>query len=308
MNKSAVAIMMVIIWIMSCSCSADELVNINTATAMELQTLPGIGPGMAQLIINYREENGPFESIQDLMNVPRLGQKTFDMLENYITVVSMQKMQDAKDGTGESDRKTVPEGPTPTPLPSVEDVMAMFHSEPSIRDVQRAAVRFAEIDAYRFEMWRQKVRDKGLWPDVFQVTVSHKSDDDEDYTRASTVGISGGTAYVGPDKETWKHSTDADYDYQLRLRWKIQEYCFNSDMLRVSSETERQVKFRQSVIEDVTKLYYDRRRLQVDMILQPDVQIPVKIRRELQLEELTAAIDGLTGGYFSEALNNAYED
>lgn len=300
MNRMAMTALVLTIWAMMGLCAAETRININTATAMELQTLPGIGPGMAQLIVDFRQTNGPFQSIEGLLQVPRLGQKTFDMLKNHITVDSIPPYK-----ADESDPKSSEyfEAPTPTPLPSVEEVMARFEWEPTIQDVQRAAIRFAEIDAYQFEIWRRKVKEKGLWPDVLQVSVTHKTDDDYDYTRASTIGISGGTAYVGPDKETWKNSTDSDYDYQLRLRWKIQDYCFNSDMLRVSSETERQVKFRQSIIEDVTKLYYDRRRLQVDMVLQPDVQISVKIRQELQLEELTAAIDGLTGGYFSEALN-----
>lgn len=305
MNKVAVVMLVFMVWAMTNICLAETRVNINTATALELQTLPGIGPGMAQLILDFRQSNGPFKTIEDLLKVPRMGQKTFDVLKNHITVDSPPPNKVEGQDSKELEFKAV-EGPTPTPLPSVEEVMAMFEWEPSIQDVQRAAIKFAEIDAYRFEMWRRKVKEKGLWPDVLQVSVAHKTDDDYDYTRASTIGISGGTAYVGPDKETWKNSTDSDFDYQFRLRWKIQDYCFNSDMLRVSSETERQVKFRQSIIEDVTKLYYDRRRLQVDMILQPDVQTSVKIRQELQLEELTAAIDGLTGGYFSEALNKTH--
>ncbi|MGB3974912.1 MAG: helix-hairpin-helix domain-containing protein [bacterium] len=305
MNKVAVVMLVFTVWAMTNICLAETRVNINTATALELQTLPGIGPGMAQLILDFRQSNGPFKTIEDLLKVPRMGQKTFDVLKNHITVDSPPPNKVEGQDSKELEFKAV-EGPTPTPLPSVEEVMAMFEWEPSIQDVQRAAIKFAEIDAYRFEMWRRKVKEKGLWPDVLQVSVAHKTDDDYDYTRASTIGISGGTAYVGPDKETWKNSTDSDFDYQFRLRWKIQDYCFNSDMLRVSSETERQVKFRQSIIEDVTKLYYDRRRLQVDMILQPDVQTSVKIRQELQLEELTAAIDGLTGGYFSEALNKTH--
>jgi competence ComEA-like helix-hairpin-helix protein len=301
MNRAHLIIIVFAALTVMTPCYADALVNINSATSLELQTLPGIGPGLAQAIIDFRHSSGLFRTIEDVMNVPRIGQATFDKLRKFITVDAVLAHTPEPTAIPEISPDWTPT-PTPTPEPSVDEVMALFEAEPSVRDVQRAAVRFAEVDAYQFEEWRRTVKEKGLWPDTVQFTVTHKTDDDKDYTRASTVSLTGGTAYVGPDRETWRYSTDNDYNYQLRLRWSPQDYWFNSDMLRVSTETERQVRFRQRVIEDVTRLYYDRRRLQVEIVLQPGVQSMVEIRRQLQLEELTAAIDGLTGGYFSDAL------
>jgi len=62
------------------------LVNINTASQAELESLPGIGPVTAQKIIQYRQEHGPFQSIEDIMNVPGIGQKTFEAIKDLITV------------------------------------------------------------------------------------------------------------------------------------------------------------------------------------------------------------------------------
>jgi competence protein ComEA len=61
-------------------------VNINTATAEELDTLPGIGPSLAQRIIDYRTANGPFQSIEDIKNVRGIGDVTFEELKDKITV------------------------------------------------------------------------------------------------------------------------------------------------------------------------------------------------------------------------------
>jgi len=66
--------------------TANGLVNINTAGQNELDTLPGIGPAYAQRIIQYREANGPFNSIEDLKNVSGIGDKTFEKLKDRITV------------------------------------------------------------------------------------------------------------------------------------------------------------------------------------------------------------------------------
>jgi competence protein ComEA len=66
--------------------SSGGLVNINTATAAELETLPRVGPSTAQKIIAYRETNGPFSRIEDIQNVPGIGPATFDGLKDLITV------------------------------------------------------------------------------------------------------------------------------------------------------------------------------------------------------------------------------
>lgn len=61
-------------------------ININTATAAELETLPRIGPTMAQRIVDYREANGPFKTIEDIQNVPGIGPTTFAGIKDLITV------------------------------------------------------------------------------------------------------------------------------------------------------------------------------------------------------------------------------
>ncbi len=62
-------------------------VNINTATQDELESLPGIGPAIAQRIILYRETNGAFTSIEDIQKVEGIGQKKFEAIMYLITVV-----------------------------------------------------------------------------------------------------------------------------------------------------------------------------------------------------------------------------
>jgi competence protein ComEA len=66
--------------------SSSELININTASQAELETLPGIGPTTAQKIIQYREQNGPFVSTEDIVNVAGIGTGTYERIKDLITV------------------------------------------------------------------------------------------------------------------------------------------------------------------------------------------------------------------------------
>ncbi|WP_058486905.1 helix-hairpin-helix domain-containing protein [Defluviitalea phaphyphila] len=66
--------------------SNNQLININTDSSEKLQTLPGIGSVIAQNIIDYRNSQGPFSSIEEIKNVPRIGEKTFEKIKDKITV------------------------------------------------------------------------------------------------------------------------------------------------------------------------------------------------------------------------------
>ena len=63
-----------------------DLVNINTASQDELETIPGIGPVTAEKIISYRESFGLFDSVEDLINVSGIGTKTVKKIAQYVTV------------------------------------------------------------------------------------------------------------------------------------------------------------------------------------------------------------------------------
>ena len=66
--------------------SSTELIDINTASLAELDSLPGIGPTTAQKIIDYREQNGPFLTKEDIINVSGIGPGTYERLKDLITV------------------------------------------------------------------------------------------------------------------------------------------------------------------------------------------------------------------------------
>ena len=70
----------------SSSASSGTAINLNTATVAQLETLPGIGKSTAERILEYRQKNGGFKRVEDLMNVRGVGEKSFLKLKPLITV------------------------------------------------------------------------------------------------------------------------------------------------------------------------------------------------------------------------------
>jgi comEA protein len=65
---------------------AAASINLNTATAAELEKLPGIGQKVAARIVEYRQKHGPFKKVEELMNVQGIGEKSFLQFRNQLTV------------------------------------------------------------------------------------------------------------------------------------------------------------------------------------------------------------------------------
>jgi competence protein ComEA len=75
-------------------------VNLNTATAADLQALPGVGAATARLIIEHREKNGGFKKIEELMNIKGIGEKSFLKLKPMVTVAPQKAERQDDAGRG----------------------------------------------------------------------------------------------------------------------------------------------------------------------------------------------------------------
>lgn len=64
----------------------EQKISVNVATKEELEKIPGVGPKKAENIMNYREENGPFQKVEDLLEVDGIGEKSLEKIKDYIIV------------------------------------------------------------------------------------------------------------------------------------------------------------------------------------------------------------------------------
>ncbi|HKI05957.1 MAG TPA: helix-hairpin-helix domain-containing protein [Thermoanaerobaculia bacterium] len=83
-------------------------VNVNSADVIQLALLPRVGPSVAQRIVEYRKQNGPFKKAEDLMLVQGIGEKTYQLLKPYLAIAGettlKEKVRSSRSGSGKDSR------------------------------------------------------------------------------------------------------------------------------------------------------------------------------------------------------------
>lgn len=91
-----------------------RVVNVNTADTSQLALLPRVGPAVAQRIVDFRKENGPFKSPEDLMLVQGIGEKTYQLIKPYVAVSGettlKEKVKASKASSSPSPKSSPKEG------------------------------------------------------------------------------------------------------------------------------------------------------------------------------------------------------
>lgn len=180
---------------------------------------------------------------------------------------------------------------------TAREILDRFKHEPSIRDVQAWAIRYAEVHPEKINAWRAAAARKALVP-----TLSL----DRDLSENQNVDLDrGGTGdpdrfIIGPPEKS--------VDWSLGISWDLSELIWNGDQTSIDTRSKLMVELRDDILNEVNHLYFERRRLQAEMALAPKRDLPIQVEKELRLEELTAGLDALTGTAFSKALQNAAPD
>jgi competence protein ComEA len=112
-TRIALSLMAVVLLTVSVAGAGDEtsgVVNINTASAEQLQLLPRVGPALADRIIEFREANGEYRTVNEIVAVKGIGEKSFEKLEPFIvtsgatTLTEKVRLPRSTDGADTADR------------------------------------------------------------------------------------------------------------------------------------------------------------------------------------------------------------
>lgn len=168
-----------------------------------------------------------------------------------------------------------------------------FAKEPSIAQVQQDAIDYAQAEPDRARSWFAR----SAWANLAPRRVQARLDRDFKETR---------TARSQERVET-SATTDVDDDslWQFTVEWDLSRLVFNPDTVRVASQSINLAELREDVLNAVTKLYFQRRALLLDLYMDPPVDFSLYAAKRMRADELTADIDALTGGAFSRRVEAA---
>ncbi len=170
--------------------------------------------------------------------------------------------------------------------PTARELLGNFVHEPTIAEVQNAAIRYAEVHPDKIKRWRRQAALQALFPTL---------NVDMDKDRSSDISVDEGTFPKFQLIETEDRDTSLDFS----VKWDLGKLIWNDDQTSIDVRSKLMTQLRDDVVDEVTRTYFERRRLQVKLLTNPPTEQQAMLEQELRLQELTALIDGLTGGAFS---------
>lgn len=167
------------------------------------------------------------------------------------------------------------------PQINVKEILESFQQEPAIQEIQKVAINYAEVSNDKIKAWHRQAQMKALMPELTL---------DYDKTITTALGTTYDRVQVGPR------------DWGMNLKWDISELVWNNDQTSIDSRSRLMVQLRDDILNEITRLYFERRRLQAQLLMSHSGDSSKSLDDELRLQELTASIDALTGGYLSRRL------
>lgn len=169
----------------------------------------------------------------------------------------------------------------------LKEIKVAFTSEPSFKELRQAAIQFAEVSPDKITRWRSQARMRAFLPKVSFNTDKNRSTNSEIYTSATKDYV-----VVGPDEFSG--------GWNVSVSWELGDMIWSDAQTGIDVRSKLMVQLRNDILDDLRRAYYERRRLQFELMADEPKDLKLRLEKELRLEELTQAIDDLTGNYFSE--------
>lgn len=172
---------------------------------------------------------------------------------------------------------------------SLKTLKITFDGEPTFKELQQAAIRFAEVSPEKIKNWRREARMRALFP-----TVSFGIDKDRSSTYEIYTSATKDYTVAGPD--------DISDGWDVSISWDLGDIIFSDDQTNIDVRSRLMVQLRNDILDDLRRAYYERKRIQFELMLETPKDLKARFEKELRLQELTSAIDDLTGNYLSEKM------
>ncbi len=176
-----------------------------------------------------------------------------------------------------------------------EKTLSLFRElvslEPSAREVHKHVIRYADVGNGKIARWHVASRAAALLPSLSF---------GKNLDRSASVSTYSGKFITGPE--------DSSKGWDGRVTWDFGDAIYSSDQTSIDSREKMMVELRNDLLAEATRIYYERRRLQIDLLFTPSASEQEHLENLLRLDELTSLLDGMTDGFFSKQLERIYEE
>ncbi len=167
---------------------------------------------------------------------------------------------------------------------------------PAIERVHRAALHYLGLERSRMEALRRGAQRRAVWPIVVVRAAGQWEDSrNTDYDQS----FSSGATHHLTDR---KRDRGDEFDVSLSLSWDLGGIAYEPESIDVSRETREVIEIRDDVLDEITQLYFERRRVLAELVALGGPPAAEQRRLRLRADELAAGIDAWTGGWFSRQL------
>jgi len=186
-----------------------------------------------------------------------------------------------------------PPAPPPPNMKAVRALRIRFEREPTVAEVQKAALHFFKVHPERVAAYRKGAAWKALMPDL-EFTFNNEIGTND--RRLQDIQYS-----TFPYKED-EHASRGTVSLGVQAHWSLDRLIFNAETLDVTSL----VGVQEGLLREITSLYFTRRRLMTMVALAPPQDPNEEITEQLRLDEIAANLSALTGGYFAAELKKRF--
>ncbi len=160
--------------------------------------------------------------------------------------------------------------------------------EPSVQDVHQMVTAYADVGKDKIDQWKKLSRMKAILP-----SVSWQAQRD-------VADIYHWDSGASPD--ILQQGVDA-LDWSIALKWELADVVWSTAQTTIDTRAKMMVELREDLLAQATRIYFERRRMQIELMHMPD-DAPEKWQMQIRVDELTAGLDAMTGGRFSQGCDD----
>jgi hypothetical protein len=175
-------------------------------------------------------------------------------------------------------------------------------TEPDVIDVQSQALKFASLPTSDdYKRYRLQARIRNLIPRVgFDINSNNSVLDYYQFQKGITSNTSPANTFDA--NKTLRSQSDGVDVKQLSVLWNTNNLIYDDEIKEILNQARLTANIRENILDDVTRLYFQRRELQLESYISPVTDQKEKLKKELEIASITGQLDSRTGGWFSKEI------